>query len=279
MLDEEGVLDISDEDELEQTPKGLADAIAITIRNKVEKEFKSIPPVVKDFYDHIMEGNSPAEFKAGESHIDWSEVSDSDDSLKVMALKILYKKQGMSDEDIHEEIEEITSSNKLDKKGVAAIDVLAKQQLEDADKEAEKRAKEEAAFEKQRETEINELKSTIDSSKEIAGFELDDSKRKAFKDYLFKVDPRTGKTQMQENMASEERRMTIAFLDFVNYNKSDLKKEVTTSLTKTRKKQLSKYTDKNLKNTNTATVKTQNNKSGSIKFPSIFGTQKIEIED
>ena len=141
--------------------------------------------------------------------------------------------------------------------------------------------KNEQAALKQQKEEISKIEKTIDEADEYAGFKLDEKKKKAFKDYLFKVNPRTGKTQMQENMMNADRKLTVAFLDFVNYSKADLEKEVASGLTKDRKKKLARFTDKNVANVNgskSVTTKTNTNR-GKIKFPTIFGNTSIELED
>ena len=82
---------------------------------------------------------------------------------------------------------------------------------------------------------------------------------------------------MQENMSSEDRRMNIAFLDFVDYTKADLKKEVQTEVTKTRKKKLTRYSDKGVRGSNSSksvTTKTDVNK-GKVVFPSMFSIDGV----
>lgn len=280
MLQDEGVLDLKEDDEFEATTAGLGDAVAATVRNKLQAEISKIPPEVQQFYAHVMEGNDPETFKVQKS-LNWEDVDSEDEAVQENALRQLYASQGMSKEDIEEEIEDIKTSGKLEKKSSAAISVLIKNQ-KDSEKARAKAIKDkEAADEKARLADIKELEDTIDSTEEIAGFKLDDKRRKGFKDYLMKINPRTGKTQMQENMADEDRKLKIAFLDFVNYTKADLSKEEATKLTKTRKKKLSRYTDKGMANkNNSATVKTKaDGNKGKIKFPSIFGNQTIEVED
>lgn len=279
MLEEEGVLEIGDDDEFEMSPKGLADAVAATVRNKMAAQIEAIPPTVQEYYAHIMEGKSPESFKPT-APIRWAEFNSASDDAKKVALREFYRRQGMAEDDIDEEIEDAEVSGKLDKKATMALDSLEAQEAEEEAAAAAARAKAKADADRARQADIDELKSIIDKSTEIAGFELDDAKRKAFKDYLFNINPRTGKTRMQENMADENRRMTIAFLDFVNYTKADLTKEVSTTLTKDRKKKLAKFTDKNASNTNSsAVVKTKAQTTGNIVFPTIFGSHKIEIED
>lgn len=280
MLEDEGVLDLGEDDEFDASVTGLGDAVAATVRNKLAAEIAKIPPEVQQFYSHVMAGNDPEAFKI-EKALKWEDVDDSDEEIQEKALRQLYINQGMTQEQVEEEIEDAKTNGKLEKKASAAITVLSKAQKDD--EAAKAKAKEKAAdeAEKERVKEIKALESTIDSTEEIAGFKLDDKKRKGFKDYLFKVNPRTGKTQMQENMASEDRKLQIAFLDFVNYTKADLSKEEASKLTTARKKKLSRYTDKSVKNkNNSATVKTKTDGNrGKIKFPSIFGNQTIEVED
>lgn len=280
MLEEEGVLELGEDDEFENSPQGLAAAVATTVKNKLAKEIAAIPKVVQDFYSHVMEGKNPTEFVAEGVGPTWAEFELATEDDEVLVLEELYRAQGMTEEEIEEEIQDL-DPDKRAKKAAKALDVLIKQEEKTVQEEAIRAAQEEKQAEQARLKEIQDLKTTIDTIPEIAGFTLDAPKRAAFKDYLFKVNPRTGKTQMQENMSSEERRLTIAYLDFINYNKADVEKAVATELTKERKKKLSRYTDKNVQNSNSSgVVKTKTNKSaGSIVFPSIFGTQKIEIED
>jgi hypothetical protein len=104
--------------------------------------------------------------------------------------------------------------------------------------------------------------------------------KSGFKDYLFKPAPRTGKTKMQENMADENRRLRIAFLDYMDYNKKDITKAITTDLTRTHRKKLTRFSSTGIKNKNGVSIKARtDNKSGTIKFPTLFGNSEITVED
>lgn len=282
ILRTEGVLELNDDDleEIENTPQGIADAVAITVRNKMEKEFSAIPQEVRQFYEHMMQGKDPAEFQVQKA-FSWEEADISDDNVKKSALKQLYLDQGMTEQDAEDEVEDVVGSDKYDLKAERAIEVLAKKEAKLKEAQAEQRRKEEKKVQEEQAREIKQIESLIDSADEMAGFKMTDKRKKGFKDYLFKINPRTGKTQMQENMSSEDRKLKIAFLDYVSYTKADLEKEVKNEVTKERKKKLSSYTDKNVSSTNSSrSVEPQKKGSkGSIKFPSIFGTQKIELED
>ena len=279
MLEEEGILDLGEDEEFDATPKGLADAVAATVRNKLQEEIASIPPVVQEFYAHVMNKGDLSSFTPSSAN-SINDLDMDDESNQELVLRKLYAEQGMDSDDIEEEIADVKDAGKLAKKSSTAYTVLAKQETDaiNANKQASKKAAEDA--EKAAIKEVDEIKAQIDSMDEIANFKLDDDKKAAFKKYLFDINKRTGKTQMQENMNDTDRRMKIAFLDFIDYSKADIEKQITTKLTKKRRKNLSKYTDSNVKNRNSSTVKTNiNKKGGTIKFPSIFGSQSIEVED
>lgn len=280
ILEEEGILTLSEDDEFESTPQGLADAVGATVRNLLKKEIDSIPPVVQEFYAHVQEGGEASSFKPTEARTGWSDLDMEDDANKDVALKAFYMGQGMTSEEALEEIADIPEDKK-ERKSEIAISTLKKrdENILKAKKAADKKVAEDAA--KENADDVKRLRKVVDDTDELAGFKLDTkTKKDAFKDYLFKIKPRTGKTQMQENMSQEDRRMTIAMLDFVNFNKEDFEKEVTTELTKKRKKKLSRYTDKSVSNQRTgSTVKGGDTKKGVKKFPTIFGPSTIEVED
>lgn len=282
LLVDEGVLPEPEEDDegFDMSPTGLADAIAAVTRKNVAAEISAIPDSVQQFYAHVMDGNDPSSFKVSVPIV-WADVNIEEEDAQVAALTQFYVNQGMSVDEAKEEIEDVKESGKLYKKADVAQEALIKIQTANEELRKKKATQEEKEADKKAKKEIDDLKTTIDSAETIAGFKLDTKRRKEFKEYLFKVKPRTGKTQMQENMSSEERRMNIAFLDFVDYNKADLKREVQTDLTKKRKKRLTRYSDKGVRGSNSSksvTTKTDVNK-GKIVFPSIFGTQEVDIED
>jgi len=281
LLIDEGVLPEPKEgDEFDISPAGFADATAAAIRQGVANELAAIPDSVQQFYAHVMEGKDPSSFKVNVP-IDWDEINLDIEANKETALMQFYVNQGMTVEDAREEIEDVKAADKLDKKAEIAREALVTLQTANKTAKAERDAKAQAVADKKVNDEIEALKKTIDTSDSIAGFELNEKRRAEFKDYLFKVKPRTGKTQMQENMANEDRRMNIAFLDFVNYNKEDLKKEVTTDLTKTRRKKLTRFSDTRVKGSNSSqSVTTKvDSKKGKVIFPTIFGAQSIQVED
>jgi hypothetical protein len=281
MLSEEGVLEIGEDDEFEGTTTGLADAVAATVQNKLKKEIEAIPPVVQEFYAHVQEGKDVSSFVASKTDLLWEEYDISEEPNQEATLRAFYKTQEMSEEDIDEEIADVKEAGKLEKKAQTAKSSLSKLQTKSNTAKATAREEADKTASAERQTEITRIQNDIDEMDELAGFKLDKTRKAQFKDYLFNVNPRTGKTQMQDNMQDEKRRLTIGFLDFVEYTKADLSKEEATRLTKTRKKKLVQFTDKNVKNrNNSASVTTRKDeKKGNLVIPGIFGAQTIEIED
>jgi hypothetical protein len=280
LLIDEGVLpEPEDEDDFDISPAGLADAIAAVTRKNLAAEIAAIPESVQQFYGHVMDGKDPSSFKL-QTAIVWDDINLENEANQELALTQFYVNQGMSAEEAQEEIEDVKVAGKLERKADVARESLVKIQEANATARKEKEDVSTAKQQKEADDEINALKKTIDDSKSIAGFELDDKKRAAFKKYLFDQKPRTGKTQMQENMSSEDRRMNIAFLDFVDFTKADIKKEVETEITKKRKKKLARYSDKGVRGSNSSksvTTKIDSNK-GKVVFPSMFNVQS-DAED
>lgn len=279
MLEEEGVLEIGEDDEFEATTKGLGDVIASTIRTRVNETIDRLPSEVKELYMHLQKGEDASTFKPSKS-IKIADLDVEDEGTHKEILTKFYANQGMTPEEIEEEIGDLETLEKLESKAKTAHKALVRLEESNDEKNAKALAQQEKDNAKNRADEIQGIKDSIDTIQELAGFPLDEEKRANFKKYLFDVNPRTNKTQMQENMNNEDRRMTLAFLDFVNYTKADLDKEVATQLTKKRKKKLVKFTDKNVANKNNSRSVTEPKKNtGKVVFPSIFGTQTIEVED
>lgn len=280
MLEEEGVLELTEDDEFEASKGGLADAIAATVRNKLKKEIEAIPSVVQEFYAHVTKGGDASSFTSGGSQELWEDYDITTEENQKEILKASYLQQGMTEEEAAEEIEDI-AEGKMQRKAEIAQSALSKVQKAQSKAKTAAETKRVADADKKRNSEVSDLKSDIDKLDELAGFKLDKEKKDNFKKYLFDINPRTGKSQMQENMSNPEERMRIAFLDFVNYTMADLEKEVKSKMTKTRKKKLSRFTDTSTKNkNNSAAVKTKLDKGkGGLVIPSIFGPQTIEVED
>ena len=281
VLETEGVLDIGDDDEFESSGKGIADMVATTVRNKVAKELQNIPTQVAEFYQHVKAGGSYQDFVPQTLETDWNEIDLDNEQNQVLAMRQFLALQGLDGEEIAAEIDELVESGKIEARSRKATAALAKKQEKDkavAEDAARERAKADA---EKVQNEIDNISKFIDESEEIAGFKLDDARRQGFKDYLFKKNNRTGKTQMQSNMSDEDRRLRIAYLDYIDFNKETMEADVKTKLTRKRKKALSRHKDPNLAGGGRQSVQHKKSKNDvkKIAFPDIFGGSNIEVED
>lgn len=275
ILDSQGILDLDDDEEVDASPEGIAAAVASTIRKRVAKELETAPDSVKRLFTHLQNGGSEEDFEFVSSAEDWSEMNEDDEDNQKLAYTQLLINQGMTVEEAEEEVEEAVSSGKLEKKSALAFKALIKLEEEEKLKKvedsklADKKAREKA------DKDIEDLKAKINAIDDIAGFKMTEDRTKAFEDYLFKIDKKTGKTQLQLNMADEDRKLKIAFLDFIEFNKGDISKEVETELTKTRKRKLTRHKNKTAANSNSSkTVTPETKNTGKIVFPSIFSPNK-----
>ena len=271
LLDSQGILELDDDVELDATPEGIAEAVAMTIRKKVDAEFAGAPDAVKGLYNHLRAGKAIEDFDFVSPQDAWSEMNEEDEDNKKMAVAEFLILQGVDPEDVDEEVEDLLSSGKLDKKAELAFKTLIKK--EGADKVAKTEAK--AASDKA-DKEIEDIKSKIDSSTSMANFKMTAERKTAFKDYLFKENKKTGKSQFQENMNSEDRKLKIAFMDFVEFTQDDITKELSTNMTNTRAKKLTRFRNSRSDNKNSSaqTVTTgKDAKKGNLKIPGIFSAR------
>jgi len=273
MLDDEGVLDIPEDAEFDEGAKGLADAIATTVQNKLRKEIEKIPPVVQELYAHVMSGEDASSFKITTNATSWKDATLETEAQQQGALMAHLRLQGYSAEEAQDEVDEVTSAGRLEAKARRSIGVLVKTEKAQEEAAARDKAKADKEANDRAKAERAEMEKLIDDSSEIAGFVLDDKRKKAFKNYIYKVDPRTGKTQMQKNLSNADRINRIAFMDFLDFNKEDFTKAVTSEVSKKNKKKMSRYTSKSVKGANASqSVKTKSDaRKGPIKFHSIFG--------
>ena len=247
----------------------------------MDKQLANVPEPVKNLYAHLSAGKDLSEFQFAEGPTSWEDADVSDEDIARAALKQYLAGQGLSAEDIEDEIDDAIIADRLEKKASIAKKALVKKEKTDKQAEVNAREARQKEDERIRAQEIDDIKLKIKESDSFAGFKLNSAKKKEFEDHLFKRNKKTGKTQLESNMADQDRLLTIGFLDFMEYSKSDLEKEVKTELTKKRRKTLTKYTTKMPGNSNSsvAVQKKAGKNQGVIKFPSIFGGSTIETED
>ena len=274
LLDSQGILDLDDEEEVDATPEGIAAAVATSIRRGIDKGLSEAPESVKRLYTHLQGGGSEEDFEFIKAVEPWSEMNEDDEDNQRLALTEFYLSQEMTLEEAEEEVEDVIASGKLERKSATAFKSLIAKEAATKVARQEATAATSKANNKKADDEIAALKTKIKGIDSIAGFKMTDVRKKEFEDYLFKVDGKTGKTQLQRNMSDEDRKLKIAFLDYVEFNQADITKEVENTLTQTRKRKLTRYSGKTAANSNSSiTVKKDVVNKGKIVFPSIFSPE------
>ena len=126
LLDSQGVLDLDDEEEIDATPEGIASAVAASIRKGIQKELSSVPDAVRDLFNHIKEGKSASDFHLKDDVELWSEMDDEEEENQKLAVMEFLLSQGVDQEDLEEELEEIVEGGRLEKKAAIAFKALIK---------------------------------------------------------------------------------------------------------------------------------------------------------
>ncbi|KKM03700.1 hypothetical protein LCGC14_1771770, partial [marine sediment metagenome] len=163
MLIEEDVLKAPDsDDDFEGTPSGLADAVSATVQSKLKEEIAAIPPVVQEFYAHVMGGKDTSSFIASKAETVWEDFDINEQANQEIALRAMYKNQEMSDEDIDEEIEDIKAGEKMEKKAEVAKATLTKLQIKTNAAKVTAKETAEAKTESDHKDEVKRIKGEID---------------------------------------------------------------------------------------------------------------------
>lgn len=274
MLEEQGILQLGEDDEVEPTPEGLGSLVKKAIRDGIQEKLAATPEAVKNLYAHLEAGKPIEDFELKAPPAPWADVDEDDEEVQRRAVRQFLLNTGVDEADVDEELDDLIAEGKLGKKAKVALPALVK--LEEKEKSRAAKEKEDAAkkAEKAAQEEIDSIKSSIDDIKEIANFKLTDKRKEDFKKYLFDVNPKSGKTQFLENMANEDRKLKIAFLDFIEYTEDDVKKEVGTEMSKNRKKRLAKFSRKTPSNSNGARTVKKQKTTKKLNIPSMFSAPK-----
>jgi len=216
------------EEEFDLTPEGISKMMETGFTQMRERYEATIEQL------KTQAATPSEEYKPIEDY-DLNNESDQED-----LYRLHLKQQGFEDDEIAEEVEEAKSLDKLGIRAAKASKALTI--LEDKDKKAKEKAAEQSKQEaiEAGKAQRQKLETSIDALDDVMGFKFNDKQKAAFKDYLFKPNPRTGKTQAQENN-SYERQLRLAALDFVDFNKDDFTASVESEVNKKQFKRESRF--------------------------------------
>ena len=189
MLADKELLDLNEE-EFDPTEKGLMDAFADTIENRVKEEIesfqKTLPKEGKELLTHLMKGGKVSNFMEVYSTPDFGDLNIKGNNIgnQKAVLAEFFKLRGDSQEDIAEMLEDYENLGKLEKQASKAQARLTqyyehqKQQLIVKQEQAEKER-----IAKRQEVQ-NNIQTTISESDEIKGFPLSRKSKKKLMSYM-----------------------------------------------------------------------------------------------
>ena len=151
-----------------------------------------------------------------------------------------YLRTDWEQDEIDEKLQTLGELGELSKEANVAKRYMVK--VEKAEEQERIAARQRAEQEEQKYIDdyVSGIKSDIDKTEEIVGFKLDKKTRDSFKSYLFDVE-KDGKTKAQKAGENQDHRLTVAFMDFMNYSKKDLELKVRTELAIAQDKKNSRY--------------------------------------
>ena len=235
-LEVEELLFLEDDKEYDASPEGFKSMLKDNMtayQKKLDKEFEEKEINIRKEYE-------------SKNKVRIADMDPSKEDQATEMLKSYYQETGFTEDEITDKLAEVKDLDSWEKEAKIAQRYLSKKEKEqeELDSKAEEKAKVE------RETEvinyINSVKSQIDELEEISGFQMTTKLKKDFKNYLFEFD-KEGKTPAQKASTDPQRRLRLAFLDFMDFNKKDFEIKAKTELANEFTKKTSRFTSKQSK--------------------------------
>lgn len=246
-LAQEGIVDVDEDEEFEDSENGLTAAIQTTINRQVESYKRSLPSIVGELADYIEKGGDPRRFMGAVSGpLDLAALDLTREGDQELVVREYLKTQDYDVAEITETIDGYKDGLLLAKQAAIAQKKLAK--ITEAERQAviAEQTREAKLKEDTYQNYVSSITKTIKESKSIAGLEIKDKDKDTFQNYLLKIgkDGRTGyQRDLQENMIQSS--IDLAYLKFKKYDFSKVAKAAETEATKKIKLSLTKTSDRN----------------------------------
>lgn len=260
-LAEQEVIWYDPEKEYTDDEEGLKEVFRDTAKKEYENFVSELPEDEKMFYDLIKSGASfrTAQEIANETdfHLVDPEAEDNQKLLITDHLTIM----GYSKDQIEEKLTELEDLGKLDREAKIAHKFLLKEQETSraARIEADKKAQEQAK--REQETIIENLKTDISKTKEIAGFKVSAKENKELVEAIFekskKGDVKSDKVKVAYYELVDkdpELALKVAYMVHKDFKFEEVEKKAVTKATQTIKKAVSNFKDNNAVSKSTPTA-------------------------
>lgn len=219
-LNEEGVVEFEDSEELEDKPDLVYESVKKTIQKGINSYKESLPDEGKKFLSYLEQGGDPKKYvETLQRPLDLDSVDLDNESDQELVMREFLKLSDFSEDEINETIADYKEGLILDKQSKVAAKKLEKvfekrsqSLLEEQEQIAQQRAE-------QYNTYVNTVNQTIDTSNAIAGLEITKAEKDSFRKYLLARD-KDGLTayerEYQENPVQTS--LELAYLKFKKYD-------------------------------------------------------------
>ena len=269
-LIKEGVLAEMEEDEITDEQETLSLGISKTIEKGVDSYLNEIPEDYRNWVDHMRTGGTLEDYMRSKQKTDFTSLDYTNSQTQETLVRAKLAQEGYNKDDIDEKITDLKDLEKMEKEAKIAGNYFDKDQdkrLEAYDKKIEDAVK---ALDASDVKYVDDTMKAIDDAKELVGFKLTTKRKDAFKKYLFEVDA-NGETAASRADNTIERRLKLLFMDFINYDFSDMQRSVETKTTRDLSNILNRYKDTNVvKKGITVKDKDPEPEEAPLVFPSMF---------
>lgn len=233
-LDNEGLVEFEDSEDLEDSPELIFESVKKTIEKGIEEYKNSIPDKAKNLIEYLEKGGDIDKYlETIQKPFDLKAIDLESESDQELVMREFLKTQDYTPEEINETINDAKESLILEKQAAIAAKKLDK--IFSKKSEALIAEQEQAQeLQKQQYTEyISNINNTIESSSELAGLPLTNKEKEAFKNYLLAVD-KQGLTQYQKEVNENpiKTQLELAYLKFMKYDFSKAMKQGETKAVK-----------------------------------------------
>ena len=257
------VLEFDEEKEFAPTVEGLKELItetkATASKQAVEAYKASLGDRGSKLAEVIEKGGNVEDFIAMETRIDFEKIP-----LVNAAGEPLLRNQrnlvedwlviqGFEEAEIEERLQDLEANRLLEKEAKFSQRKLSEYHKKQDELLVETKAKELEVIKQKEEAEALTFKNKVLEIKEVKGFKLEKDQSKKLYEYITKVD-RNGKTQFEKD-TNEDTQLLYAYFAMTGFDKEKLSKEIMTEKTIKLKKNLSNYTDGNVKSRSAENVR------------------------
>lgn len=230
-LAEKGIIE-----EFDAEKKDLSEEdIFLTIQNQIEKGVESyknsLSEEAKRAVEYLntygtLQGFQEVYQEVNYAKVDWDKVKEDEEAQEFLVAQKLLTVDGEDEQSVEETIADLKASGLLAKTASKSLEKLTKFQ---EDKKAfieNKRLQDEKLRQESLDKDRELLKSKIISSPDIAGFTPDKKTRENFFDFMYKKDPKTKKTAMEQVYEDKDNQIKMAWYLFNKFDFSKFEKQV-----------------------------------------------------